>query len=329
MPTSRSTTSDLRQALQLHLRDLPAEAPIRAILATPAVEAKLAEFDAADAIAIREQRAYRRLNRFALWSMLVGALIGALVLLPLDTWIDGLPRKTIEALQALALILAVIAVMWSSWRRSVGRWMHSRAQAEALRADVFRAIMQSGARDKERLQPALACFKDAHLDWQLGFYKKRGREHHHAAGAATPYKMAAYLLTGVSVLLGIVGLANLAAELGISIPYVSGWLRSLLVPQSGRWQIGLGTMASSLLAFASARSFMDQDDRNAACYELAAAELDRLSGDGLQGATAAARDGRADEVLAFCERIQAVLSAEHLAWIFARPRDAMIVAPAT
>ena len=72
---------------------------------------------------------------------------------------------------------------------------------------------------------------------------------------------------------------------------------------------------------------MDQDDRNASSYELAAAELDRLSGNDLKNAMAAAREGRGSEVIAFCERVQTVLSAEHLAWIFARPRDAIIVAP--
>jgi hypothetical protein len=100
-----------------------------------------------------------------------------------------------------------------------------------------------------------------------------------------------------------------------------------VIPESGRWQLGLGTMASSLLAFASARSFMDQDDRNASCYELAAAELDRLLASDWEKAAAAAGEGKAGDVIAFCERVQSVLSAEHLAWIFARPRDAVIVAP--
>ena len=75
----------------------PEDAPVRALLATPAVEGKLAAFDAADAVAIREQRAYRRVGRFSLWCMLIGALVGAIALLPLGAWIDGLPRKVIAA----------------------------------------------------------------------------------------------------------------------------------------------------------------------------------------------------------------------------------------
>ena len=326
MPDDRSTTSDLRLALDLHRRGKPADAPVHLLLAAPAVVGKLAAFDAADAIAIREQRAYRRVGRFSLWCMLIGALVGALALLPLGAWIDGLPRKVIAALQALALVLTVLAMIWISWRRSLGRWMRARAEAEALRADVFRAIMQAGVAGA-KLPAALACFRDAHLDWQLGYYKKRGGQHRQATGSATPYKMLAYLLTGVSILLALIGLASFAAEVGFSIPYVSNWLRWLVIPESGRWQLGLGTMASSLLAFASARSFMDQDDRNASCYELAAAELDRLLASDWEKAAAAAGEGKAGDVIAFCERVQSVLSAEHLAWIFARPRDAVIVAP--
>src|SRR5262245_4872554 len=83
MPNDSSTMSDLRLALDLHLRGKPGDAPLRALIAEPAVEEKLAAFDAADAIAVREQRAYRRVGRFSLWCMLVGALAGAFVLLPL------------------------------------------------------------------------------------------------------------------------------------------------------------------------------------------------------------------------------------------------------
>jgi hypothetical protein len=323
MPDDRSTMSDLRQALDMHLRDKPADAPVRALLAAPAVTEKLTEFGAADADAIRQQRAYRRLGRFALWCTTVGALLGALALLPLDRWMDGAPRKGTAALQALTLVLAVLAVVWGRWRRSLARWMGSRAAAEALRAEVFRRIIEAGAAD-QKLAPALSCFRDAHLDWQRGFYRKRGDEHRRAAGAGTPYRIAAYLLTAVSILLGVAGLASFAAELGIAIPLVSGRLQPLVVPDAGRWQLGLGTMASSLLAFAGARSLMDQDDRNAACYELAADELDRLIAAHWDSALAAAREGNSAEVIGFCERVQSVLSAEHLAWIFARPRDAAI-----
>ena len=205
--------------------------------------------------------------------------------------------------------------------------MRSRAEAERIRADVFRAIIRIGADTKELLAPALECFKDAHLDWQLGYFKRRSTEHRQSAGNATPYKIAGYLLLGIAILLGFVGLISFAAEIGITIPHLTATLQSHIIPQAGRWQTGLGAMASSVLAFASARSFMDQDDRNASCYELAAEELERIKKADLSDAETAANAGNVGDVLAFCEKVQAVLSAEHSAWAFSRPPDVVTVPP--
>lgn len=328
MLTRRSKSkSDLRQALDAYLNK-PEGEPLRSIVAAREIEERLAEFDRADAIAIRKQRSYRRLGRFALWAMMTGAVVGALVLLPIDQWIAGRPRKIIEALQALALILTFIAIFWIGIRQSVGQWMQSRAEAERLRADFFRAIMRAGADGRDLLSPALACFRDAHLDWQLGFFKRRGLQHRQSAGHATPYKIVGYLLLALAVCLGVVGLVNLADDFGLSpwppVKTVAQWL---LPSEHERWQLGLGAIASSVLAFASARTFMDQNDRNASCYALAAAELERMRATDLPKAEVAAESENVTDVMSFCEKVQKILDAEHLAWLFARPPIDVNVVP--
>jgi hypothetical protein len=88
---------------------------------------------------------------------------------------------------------------------------------------------------------------------------------------------------------------------------------------SSRWQLGLGAIASSLLAFASARSLMDQDERNASSYKATTSLLRRIRADDLPGAEAAAEAGHVADVTRFCEKVQAVLSAEHLTWILSPP----------
>jgi hypothetical protein len=258
---------------------------------------------------------------------LTGALVGALALLPVDRFIDGNPREAIGAIQGLALILTFLAIWWIGLRKSVGQWMQARAKAEKLRAEVFRAIINLGSETRELLHPAFVCFKDAHLDWQLGYFRNRSREHRQAAGNATPYKIVGYVLLSISILLGIMGVVNFAAKIGLDIPYLTEGVRALTVSSAARWQAGLGAMASSILAFASARSFMDQDDRNASSYELALEELERIKKRELSTVEAAARSGQFADVSAFCERIQAVLSAEHAAWIFVRPPDVVAVPP--
>jgi hypothetical protein len=187
----RRKKSDLRQALDRHLRKLPADAPLHNIVSGPEIEDKLAAFDRADAIAIKRRRSYRRFGRFALWAMMTGATIGALVLLPIENWISGRPRKLIEALQAFALILTFIAVVWIRLRQSVGQWMQSRAEAEAFRADVFRGIMRAGADSKELLVPAFACFTDAHLATR---FLQNAEPASSIRRPATPYNVVGYLL---------------------------------------------------------------------------------------------------------------------------------------
>jgi hypothetical protein len=86
-------------------------------------------------------------------------------------------------------------------------------------------------------------------------------------------------------------------------------------------------MATSILAFANARSFMDQDDRHAVLCELAAERLDDLKREGMADAEAAAASGDAERVLAFTRSVQAIMSAEHLAWTYPRHFDDLTTAP--
>ena len=76
-------------------------------------------------------------------------------------------------------------------------------------------------------------------------------------------------------------------------------------------------MASSVLAFASARSSIDRSARSAAYYGLAATDLKRIKVEGLDRAEAAAAAGNAPVVLEFSKTVVNLLSAEHRAWQFA------------
>ena len=209
--------SDLRAALRLHLGKLPENAPLRGVIASDPIQKLVDLFDKADATAIKEQRTYRRLGRMALWATMAGTVVGALVLLPIDRWTTGWPRLVIQGLQAVALTLSLVATLWVGWRQSVGRWLRARAVAEGLRGDAFRAIVQAGADARDLLVPALACFKDAHLDWQLAYYTRRGAQHRRSAGNTAPYKLLGYLILAVAVVVGAVGFLNLVANFRLGV----------------------------------------------------------------------------------------------------------------
>jgi hypothetical protein len=326
MNNIKAPRSDLRLAIERFIEALAPDAPLRGVVALAAVENLLQAFDAADAVAMEKQLSYRRAGRVALWSTMIGAVVGAIVLLPLDTWLAGWPRNVIEGVQTIALLLTFVALMWLGWRKPVDEWMAARAYAEGLRGDVFRMIIkqESDARESETvsklLPEKLRCFTSCHLDNQIAYFARQGDNHRRSARRLTPLRMVGYLLSGIAILIGLVSAVHFAIKFGLPIPpLLAGWTQWLAFTDSSRWQLGLGAIASSLLAFASARSLMDQDERNASSYKATASLLRRIRSDDLTSAEAAAKAGHTATVTGFCEKVQAVLSAEHLAWILSPP----------
>ncbi len=316
--------SHLRQSIEDFLAKLPPDAPLHRVMGSSAIKSRLDAFDRADETAIARQKQYRRAGRIALLTMSFSIVMGALALLPLEHWLEGQFNRVVSIVQTLALISAVLAVLWIALREPVDQWMQSRAEAEAIRADVFRSIFDAPAADADPvrlLQDKLECFKHAHLHSQLAFFRKRGGEAHRSCGRATPLRVAGYALTVLAVLFGIAaGIKWVGWFLGVGlwqpVQVAVDWF---LVPNAHRWQLGLGTIASSVLAFASARSLMDQDERNSTCYRVAADQIDKLLKSGLDATEKAAARGDDAAVRAFADRVQSILDAENLAWMYARP----------
>jgi SMODS and SLOG-associating 2TM effector domain 3 len=317
--------SHLRQAIESFVATLPQDGPLRRVMQLGAIEAQLKAFDEADQKAIAKQKQYRHAGRIALWTMTISIIVGALALMPLDQWLEGRTGQLASAGQTIALAVAVLAVVWIAWRQPVDLWMQARAKAEAIRADIFRSILAAPLPDADALQllkEKFACFKHAHLRSQLEFFENKGRQARKSCGRATPVRLVGYLLTAFAILFGLAALTKGWSNFGLPVwqPVLAAadWL---LVPDAHRWQLGLGTIASSVLAFASARSLMDQDERNATCYLVAAEQIKNVVDTALADADAAASRGDQDAVVAFADRIQKILDAENLAWIHARPPD--------
>ena len=306
--------SDLRTALDSYLVQLPSDAPIRNVLTSPDIENLLAKFDRSDWTAIRKQTSFRRASHLALWAGFIGAVVSALGLLPLDRWLSGWSPDVVNVLKMASTFLMSVAIMWLSFRQSGVRWFRARSEAEKARAGVFEAIIRAGAANKPLLPQALACFNSAHLEWQLGFFEKRGGEHREAARKIAKFHLMGRVLWVISALLGLVALLNLAAAFGFTIPILSAVLPWLVVADVHRWHVGLDAMAASILAFASERSTVDRNTRNASYYALAAADLQQVKNAALKQAIEAAERGDDGVVIDFRNRVQNVLDAEHRVW---------------
>lgn len=283
------------------------------VVADRDISERMARFEEADAIALHRQKPYLVAGRLALAATMIGTVVGAVVLLPVEHLIEGWPRSVIEGVQAVALVLAFIA---SSISTSAHPWMLARADAEAARADVFRAIMRAGASSKDLLLPALACFRDAHLDWQLGYLRKRSSENKQMQGQIVRYQWFAYGLRGLVAIIAALVIASMLAKLGWLWPQLR--IPAEWINQPGRWQLGLGVIATGILSFTTGRSFMDRHRENAERYSLTAKEVGTIRDERLSLAEADAKAGHVPQVLEFCEAVQSALSAEHLAWLAGR-----------
>jgi hypothetical protein len=304
--------SDLRQALDLHFTQFP-DSPMRAIIAAPDIQDRIVRFDEADAAALKSQRSYLSVGRAALWATMLGTVIGAIALLPIEELMEGWQRNVIGGLQAVALLCGFLAATFCP---PSDKWMLARATAEAARADVFRTIVRAGAGPRELLGPALACFRDAHLDWQLAFFRKRSGELHRSLGRLALYRVTAYALRALVGFFAVLIVVNLAVTLGLLWPQLGMIEEWLQIEEAGRWQLAFGVMASGILAFTTARAFMDRSGENAERYRRVASEVDELKRVELPRAETAAAAGDVEVVLDFCEKVQSVLSAEHLAWLY-------------
>ena len=86
-PGGGTVGSYQRQAIEAYLATQPPDTPIAAVVASRDVEERIGAFERADVAAVEHQTSYRRMYRFALWTTTVGAITGALSLLPVG---DGL-----------------------------------------------------------------------------------------------------------------------------------------------------------------------------------------------------------------------------------------------
>jgi hypothetical protein len=298
--------SDLREALARHLQNYP-NSPIRAVIDSTDIRDRLARFEEADVAAIRGQKSRLGIGKAGLWATMLGTVIGASALIPVYDYVADWAQWLIQGVQALALVFGVFAATICP---SPYRWVLARASAEAARADLFRSIIRAGAAVKDLLGPALDCFNDAHTDWQLEYYRDRIAQIQRNLVWLALYRWTAYLLRGLVVLFAAAIFVKLFwPELRV----VAQWFD---VEEPERWQLGFGVMATALVAFTTARSYMDPSVQSAERFREAADAVEALKREGLRHAKDAASAGNVTEVLAFCEAVQSVLSNEQLRWTY-------------
>lgn len=311
-----------RKAILKALEPLPPDAPIRAAVAGPEIQRRLGEFEEADAKAIAHQNWYRRLYLCALLATTLGTVVGALALLPFENLFKEEHLKTISLTQTTAMILTTLLLVVISVSKPVDKWLRFRADAERKRSDLFEAILQArvpGA-GPEFTRQQLDVLAKAYFKEQIDYFVSSARRHERAASHAVWPKLFAYALLAVAftvaamVLVATFGdLERLFNAMMSTFSKGDDWHRT-----AARLQLGLGTMASALLAHANARSLMDHDERKAALYKETARNLTEYLIRVMPEARtrADAGDGSMSDVV--FQQVRHILEGEHAAWIGVR-----------
>lgn len=312
-----------RPTITAALAKLAPDAPIRALVADPALDDRLKVYEDADADAGRAQRGYMRWAQVALALMTLATIISSAMLLPLEKLVPGSGawRGIVSGLQSAANATALLVVWWLNRSGAVQTWMTHRAEAERLRGDYFRALLVAPAPagiDTARLwRQKLDLLDAAHLDYQRGYLASAARRHQKGASSrAWPRALATIVtMAGIGV-----GTLALLFGFGVPLPEELGAAIGIVLDDPTRWQLGLNTAGSALIAYASARAMVTQDERNAALYSVTRQRLKALRTSECRRAVQEAADrGNSVTVLAYAEAAQSILDADHQAWMLNRP----------
>jgi hypothetical protein len=309
-----------RAAIERYLATLPATAPLHAVAGSREINTTIAQFEAADAEALAAQERYRKWGLRGLTATTCGVLIGALLLMPLDAWFNLQWRIAVGALQTLMLLITFGAALLILWLRPLDQWMSFRAEAERLRGEIFRTILATSSPPsvdaKALALQKLELLKSAYIDDQLKYFRRRAREHRRYANQASPLRLFAYALI---VLGAVLGSASLIRGFGFALPRVLECIVDwLALPNLSRWQLGLTTIASGVLAFTAQRSLMNEDARKAALYTVTADRLTRVLENELPSVRAVATNGDSEAVNWFFKTVRTILEQEHAVWSYMR-----------
>jgi uncharacterized membrane protein YidH (DUF202 family) len=308
---------DLRGRIAEALGNVGPDAPLRQIVESPQVQMALAKFEAADRAAGAAQRRFRSWGRRGIAATTFGVLVGALLLFPIDELVAGMPRIAIGALQTLALLTSVMATLVLSWRRPLEEWRSDRGKAERLRAHVLERILgaapPAGADVAQLVAGKRKVLEHAYIADQLEYLLARSEQHRRLAGKVTPLRLLSYAIIAAASLLGVVTLLRGFGVVGPALHPAIAWLS---VEDASRWQLGATTIASGLLAYATARTLLDEDERKATLYKATAARLQQIAGASGPGGGLGS-DAEAALMRQF-EAARAILQQEHAVWSFLR-----------
>lgn len=304
--------------IEKHKATLAADAPLRTMLESQAFRDHLVGYEQMNRSAIKAQSRYRRWGLVALSLATLATLLAALTLLPISTLFPHDATRYVSGLQFAANAFSLLIVWQLNRTGAIDSWMTSRAEAERLRGMLFAELLRApdppGADPSKTWQEKLELLEAAHLGYQQAYFESAARRN---TTSARRLSLPRRLALAAIALAGVIGAITFLDWWPRDFTNLVPWLK--LVEEPIRWQLGLNTFASGLLAFASAHAMIHQNERNAVLFRRSAEQLAALRASEGKATADAARRGDGGQVLAYAQKAQAILEADHIVWQLNRP----------
>ena len=268
----------------------------------PAIDRR---YDRYDEDAGVQQATYKKYGSWEIYLAAAAAILGGVILVMNDAQGASSAYQNIRTGLLLVQLVCAAGVVGMKYLLQAGKpfqaWQTSRSQAETARIELFETAcglerdwqdeQQSG--DYPLLPLQLEYFIRYQLMVQLVYYDKRGKQH---LAASKRYTSIGAVVTFIAAIAA--GLGGFALELIDTVSVAS--IAAMVAPV--------------LLGAQTSLSRLNQDERNAARYEITHAHLEKLRGKTSDMRKAAA-SGDTAAVHAFIRDVDQVISVEHSQWI--------------
>lgn len=261
-------------------------------------------FHSADTDAVAYQNRFKRRARHVSVAIFVSAAATAL-LAALPNWSEQ--EGYIATVKVISLVAGLIAFIASGIaiynNQMIGQlklydqWMTHRAKAEIARLSYFREaavqLVKHHHEDRELLVQYCSFFKRFQLELQQNYYTGRSKQH----------------------AISLKGTAKLGAIAAVIIACSSGASGLLgFVDSSAINFAAIGTLGIALTALASRFESINQDERNAARYQITGEALSRVAEKYSRVQTALIEEKNAQILVQFVDAVHEQISLEHRQW---------------
>lgn len=283
----------------------PKAAALKRVLEHSAIQAIMRRYDRYDDDAGVQQAGYKKYGRWEIYLAAAAAILGGIILAMSDVPEDSPVFDYLRGGLLVVQLVCAAGVVGMKHLLQAGKpfqaWQKSRSLAETARIELFETACgperdwadQQQADDYPLLPLQLEYFIRYQLMVQVIYYDKRGKQHQAASKRYASVGAIVIFIAAVAA-----GLGGFALELIDSVSVTS-----------------IAAMAAPvLLGVQTSLSRLNQDERNAARYEITHAHLERQRGK-TSDIRQAAANGDAATVHAFIRDVNQVISVEHSEWI--------------